>query len=99
MPMNGGMTEEEVLRLCSNDNVEQFKGVLFDWTAEYYGYGKILRQYGYYPRNWKLYIHTSHGGPCQTDDVVLMDIDFTAPIALFHNARYVNFFKKKSNKE
>ena len=33
------------------------------WTSELYGFGKYIRQYGYYPEELPLMIFTDHGGP------------------------------------
>lgn len=100
MKENGvGMSEKQLLEFCADDNIQTIGGRYFDWTPEVYGSGKHLREYGYYPRQWKLYVHTSHGGPAQADKPSKGDLEFKAPIALYYNPRFVDEFKKISKKE
>lgn len=56
-----GLTEEELIKICSNDNTVRGKCDLVYWTSEVYSNDKSYRDYGFYPSFLPLYIYSDHG--------------------------------------
>lgn len=55
-----GFTEVEIAELLNPKNTAYFRGAPY-WTSELYGFGKYIREYGYYPRFLPLCIYSDHG--------------------------------------
>lgn len=86
------MTEEKLLEL--SDDIP-CKGP-FE-SAECYGIGKHLREYGFYPHWLPLCVSTDHG-PSQRDVPTLLEFEDNAPVMLYHSKRLVLEWRKKSAK-
>src|SRR4030042_5116959 len=86
-------SEQDLLKLCEDI---QWSG-LFE-SAECYGIGKHLREYGYYPQWLPLCVSTDHG-PSQRDVPTFLDLRATAPAMLYHSQRLVNEWRKLADKK
>lgn len=53
------------------------------WTAEVYGFGKQIREYGRYPKRFPLCINTDHGAS-GTGDIYETEIKCDAPVQFYH---------------
>jgi hypothetical protein len=60
------------------------------WTCEIYGFGKYIREYGFYPTNWPLHIFTDHSGPSIIDKFNYFETNHDAPAVLLHNPDLVD---------
>ena len=68
------------------------------WTAEIYGFGRQLSNYGFYPYCLPLCVFTDHG-PGYVDHIALHEIESTAPVQLYHSPVSVNVWLKETNKK
>ncbi|RYE51079.1 MAG: hypothetical protein EOP48_18735, partial [Sphingobacteriales bacterium] len=59
------------------------------WSAEAYGFGKHIRNYGYYPMNLPLHIFTDHSGPALRNKFTTYEINNTADVVMFHAPHFV----------
>lgn len=92
------MPSEELEKLCST-YTPFYKGVIPIpyWTAEVYGFGKLLRSYGYYPDFLPLCVFTDHSGG-RTGGPLRIEIESDAPCQFFHSPRNVKAWKELSKK-
>lgn len=88
------MEESELISLCKDKGQE--KEIIY-WTSEVYGFGKVLRRYGYYPNSFPLNIYFSHG-VSHHDFPALNEYQNNAPAMLYFSPRLTKEYKKKSNK-
>ncbi|MBN2144545.1 MAG: FkbM family methyltransferase [Candidatus Aureabacteria bacterium] len=82
------------------ETIQQIKEPCFNgpyWTAEIYGFGKWIRDYGFFPRLLPLYIMTDHGPRFRNDDIQF-ELNFSAPVQFFHCQLSVEAWKKVSKK-
>lgn len=91
-----GMSESEIKKLCNSRSFKGFKAPPF-WTAEIYGLGYIIREYGYYPKFLPLCINTDHG-PATLDYPIKLELDSYAPCQFYHSHYLVKKWKKLSKK-
>lgn len=86
--------EQHLLELCSKkyDNAIL---TLSHWTAEVYGFGKHIREYGFYPKQLPLLIHSDHGGPGISNKLHPIDFDNRDFHAFFHSPRIVKLWNEK----
>src|SRR5689334_17760941 len=68
------------------------------WTSEYYGFGKYIREYGYYPKTLPLMIFTDHSGPSIIKKFNHFEKSTDAPAVLFHSPHLVEKWKNESAK-
>src|SRR5688500_7270997 len=87
------MTEEELLQHCK---AEKTKSAIF-WPAEVYGFGRIIREFGFYPNSWPLYIYLSHGLTMH-ETPAPHELDNAAPVMFYFSPRLVEQFNKVSSK-
>lgn len=79
------MNEKELLELCTNKAKISFQIVTSPfWTAEIYGFGKYIREYGHYPSFLPLCIYTDHG-PGRIDHPYKHELESVAPSQLYHS--------------
>lgn len=67
------------------------------WTAEVYGFGKYIREYGYYPKWLPLCIYTDHS-PGNRDSPSPHELTSSAPVQVYHAASRVRQWKAVSTK-
>jgi hypothetical protein len=91
-----GMSEDEILSLCDEKNI-LCSSVSGYWTSEIYGFGKYIREYGYYPKWMPLKIFTDHG-PAQNDFPIAHELESDSPTQFYHSPRIVAEWKKVSKK-
>lgn len=91
-----GMTEEELIHLCTNIEQNASFQVPY-WTAEIYGFGKHIREYGFYPLELPLFINTDHGISLH-EFPLKSELESSAPIQFYHSTRRVRDWKKVSEK-
>lgn len=90
------MTERELIDLCLQTEAVRSRNILY-WTAEIYGFGKHIREYGFYPRFLPLCVYTDHG-PGQLDDrPYLHELTSGAPCQMYHSPASVEIWKKFSS--
>ncbi len=65
------------------------------WTCEIYGFGKYIREYGFYPKNWPLHIFTDHSGPSIIDKFNYYETSNNAPTVLLHNPELVKKWRSE----
>ena len=94
-----GMSENHLLELCSNNKLKNFKGGIPYWSSEIYGFGKYIREYGYYPKNLPLPIFTDHSGPQTIDNFNHYEINTDAPVVMFHSPKSVKRWKELYKKK
>ena len=91
-----GLTEAEISKLCNQKGNSGFSAAPY-WTAEIYGFGRLIREYGSYPAFLPLCISTDHG-PSTLDFPLKQELETTAPCQFYHSPRLVSAWKKVSNK-
>ena len=93
------MKVEELISICDPKNT--FKGNSFwiYWSSELYGFGKIIRNYGYYPSFFPLAIYTDHSGPDFIETPYLHEKDANAPYFLTHRKLKAENYSKETNKK
>lgn len=64
------------------------------WTSEIYGFGRYIRQYGFYPKRLPLFVFTDHSGPSIIETFNYFELSHDAPFTLLHNPTLVEKFKK-----
>ena len=79
------MNEDELFELCSDKRIEKFNGAAPYWASEIYGFGRHIRQYGYYPKNLPLFIFTEHSGPVVRHSFNYFEIHHDSPVVLLHS--------------
>jgi hypothetical protein len=87
------MSEAEILSLCK----EPIKKKTIYWTAEVYGFGPVIRKYGFYPKSLPLNIYFSHG-VTHSEIPAPHELMNNAPFVLYFSPRLVKAFKKVSPK-
>lgn len=93
-----GMTEDELLELCSEKNSRNyFRGAPF-WTAEAYGFGKYIREYARYPKFLPLAIYTDHGPQRIPEKPYEHELQSGAPVMFYHSPESVKIWRKFSQK-
>lgn len=60
------------------------------WTSEAYGFGKYIREYGFYPPKLPLLIFTDHSGPSLRSNFNYYEINNSAPVIMFHSPKLVD---------
>ena len=68
------------------------------WTSEIYGFGKYIRQYGFYPKDWPLFVFTDHSGPHTINKLNKFELSHNATVTLMHDPQIVKKYKKKTKK-
>jgi hypothetical protein len=68
------------------------------WTAEFYGFGKCIREYGYFPKGWPLMVFTDHSGPSILKRFTNYDISTSAPVVMFHSPYLVEKWRNEYSK-
>jgi hypothetical protein len=91
-----GMTEKELLELCSGENHRMFPLAPY-WPAEVYGFGKQIREYGYYPSFLPLCIYSDHGIGSM-DGPAKHELESDAPCQFYFTPRKTEIWKKISKK-
>lgn len=95
---NPGLTEEQLLELCSDENNHlSFKHAPY-WPAEIYSFGKYIREYGYYSKFLPLAIYTDHGAGRVNNQPWKNEIENDAPYMFYHSPASVEIWKKFSKK-
>lgn len=97
-----GFSETELNELVSppqQENLHSEFGFRTDssWVAEVYGYGKLLREYGFFPASKPLKIQIIHGIPVD-DDPSQMDFKHPFESMFYHTDRLVEKWKKQSQR-
>ena len=93
-----GMTAEELMKLCvPQSNRPVFIAAPY-WTAEAYGFGKHIREYGYYPNFLPLAIYTDHGPEILTEKPYQHELENDAPVMFYHSPPSVEVWKRFSKK-
>ncbi len=92
-----GMTEAQLERLCEDTKWSWARRESPYWTSEIYGFGKYLREYGFYPSWLPLYVYIDHGAA--TAEIPFPhELNSGAPVMFYHSARSVEKWKEKSAK-
>lgn len=93
-----GMSEKELLDLCSDENNHPyFRGAPY-WTAEIYSFGRYIREYGYYPRFLPLAIYTDHGPQRIPSKPYKHELESDAPVMFYHSPESVKIWQRFSKK-
>ena len=87
------MTEQQIVDLCR----EPKKKEAIYWTSEVYGFGSVLRKFGFYPRFLPLNIYFSHGVTTHNKPAP-HELNNKAPFMLYFSPRLVDEYKKVSKK-
>lgn len=91
-----GMSEDELIRICSGGDTKELSKYP-DWSSEIYGFGKLIREYGYYPKSLPLYISTDHG-PGQHDFPNSKELQSKMPVHFYHSPRLVKIWPRYSKR-
>ena len=95
------MKKEKLLTICDPKKVFRGNFIWIYWTSEAYGFGKIIRQYGYYPSFFPLAICTDHSGPDFNEVPYFHEKEANAPYFLTHRKlkaeNYINETNKKAD--
>ncbi len=92
------IAEKQLEALCDESQAtNSFIWRLSYWTAEVYGFGKYIRQYGYFPKWLPLCINTDHG-PGTRDAPAPHELTSTAPVQVYHSSIRVKQWKGVSKK-
>lgn len=89
----GGYSEEELLNLLKNPKKRPAR--IPYWTSEVYGAGEGLREYGYYPEWFPLYVFTDHG-VLRDSLVCQVELEHDAEAMFYHSIEGVKEFKTLS---
>lgn len=87
------MSEQELIRLCREP---KRKKKLF-WTSEVYGFGPVIRKYGFFPRFLPLNIYLAHG-ITMFSEPAKHELENDAPVMLYFAPRLVEAFRNISSK-
>ncbi|MHA4843882.1 hypothetical protein ACX0G7_06960 [Flavitalea antarctica] len=68
------------------------------WTCEYYGFGKWLRKYGFYPKKLPIRIYTDHSGPSILTTFNHFELSNSAEAIMFHSPEVLNQWKQEHSK-
>ena len=90
-----GMSESELLGLCDSRHAIPYSGARSYWTAEIYGFGRHIREYGYFPSFFPLRIFTDHGVG-GADRPLKFELESGAPVQFYHSPRLVDEWRKLS---
>ncbi len=82
--------------LCNKNKAKYFRGAPY-WTSEIYGFGKYIREYGYYPSLLPLCIYSDHGVG-NFHEPQPHEINSDSPIQFYHSPQQVMKWKKYSKK-
>lgn len=93
-----GMSEKQLLDLCSDNDIQRFNGFAPYWASEIYGFGKHIREYGHYPKHLPLILFTDHSGPAVMDKINNFDINHDAPTVMFHSPIMVKKWREQFQK-
>ncbi|WP_276373585.1 hypothetical protein [Chryseolinea sp. H1M3-3] len=88
------MSEDELLALCKEPKPKQ----RLHWTSEVYGFGAVLRKYGFFPGSLPLNIYLSHGLSV-SEKPSPYELKNDAPFMLYFSPRLVKEYKKNSDKK
>lgn len=91
------MSRKAILELCSPKSLAVFKMLPY-WTAEVYGFGKWIREYGHYPKLLPLCIYTDHGPPV-LGYPLKQEVDSDAPSLFTHCPSYAKRWKEITGKD
>lgn len=91
-----GLSEEQILALCKEDNVDRGKSTWKYWTSEVYSFGKHYRNYGFYPEKKPLLVYSEHA--VDNPNVGLNEIENDANAMLVFSKEKYDKYKKISNK-
>lgn len=83
------MNEDELLELCSDKSIEKFNDNVPYWSSEIYGFGRHIREYGYYPKNLPLLIFTEHSGPVVRHSFNYFETHHNSPVVFLHSPERV----------
>jgi hypothetical protein len=87
------MREEELLEICK----ERSRGRRLFWSAEIYGFGHVIRKFGYYPGKFPLNIYLAHG-LTTNEHPAPHELENGAPVMFYFSPRLVKAFKEVSRK-
>jgi FkbM family methyltransferase len=87
------MTEEELLKRCS----EKTNRPRLFWVSEIYGFGPVIRAFGFFPKQFPLNIYTSHGVALY-DKPAPHELKNSAPVMFYFSKKLVSAFKQVSPK-
>ena len=93
-----GMTETELLELCSDKNIQKGYAEWIYPSAEMYGYGNSIRDYGFYLKSLPLLIYTDHNPFTPQDVPCWNEITMDAPCMFYHSPRLADEWKKHSDR-
>ncbi len=92
-----GMEEHELIDLCQSRARVPFRFMPSPyWTAEVYGFGKYIREYGYYPFFLPLCVYTDHGPGDERP--YKHALESSAPVQLVHSPEAVEYWHRFSRK-
>lgn len=87
------MSEEELLQR-SRETTDKH---ILHWVSEIYGFGAVIRTFGYYPSSWPLNIYLAHGITVD-EKPAAHELNNFAPVMLYFSPRLVDAFKRVSSK-
>ena len=94
------MTERELELLTDETKVKGKSSFILFWTSEYYSFGRLIRQYGFYPKILPLTVYSDHSGPNFNDNPAKHELENSANVFLTHSIlkakRFQELTKKKS---
>ena len=92
------MMERQLEMSCKENRTPyNFITRLSYWTAEVYGFGKYIREYGYYPKWLPLCIYTDHS-PGNRDAPSPHELASSAPVQVYHSFPRVQRWRSVSKK-
>lgn len=90
------MIDSEQLDKINGTKIEELSRFR-NWSSEIYSFGKILRQYGFFPRFLPLLISTDHG-PSQSDEPNPSELRYAEFAHFYHSKRLTDKFTQVSPK-
>ncbi len=91
-----GFSEEKLIELCDDKNVDKGKAEWKYWPSEVYSFGRHYRRYGFYPSFLPLYVYSDHG--VGNTKASYHELKNDAEATLFFSLLKVEDYKKQSNK-
>lgn len=95
-----GYSEEQLFALASEKLEFRKEGSArwIYWVAEYYSFGKHIRNYAFYPSFLPLYCFTDHGAGVCYDYIIPFELENDAPIQFYSSPVSIEMFKNVTSK-
>lgn len=94
-----GLSPEYLFFLCDEKFVNKGVSKWKYWTSEVYSYGKILREYAFYPKFLPIYCYSSHGVYFSSEKPFPHELENDSYAQFYTSPDSVSAFKKFSKKK